>query len=292
MTAQASRRPGVSAVRVVGFASLVGVVAGSLLSVRHNAQLDEARELAVPKVVEKAIPQGAPARPTDMMAPDPRSLEGIPPYPNAAPRRMFVGTTRSNGVGAVSWFETQDKVEAVLKFYEKAFAAEKHNTVTGRPSPYRGFVAWFEHQYDADGKKVFGEGTLHMVTVSDENSRRMVFLSATEPMRLLEDQAAALPGGVRVPLGAKPHVVRTGEVEQEHASIFAEYKKLDVETVASQFEKLEVDDSWTVVKRETDPEGAVSFTLARGKFVQVATVHKVGGATELLTSVEEVPETH
>jgi hypothetical protein len=227
-----------------------------------------------------------------MMAPDPRSLEGIPPYPNAAPRRMFVGTTRSNGVGAVSWFETQDKVETVLQHYEKAFALEKRNTVSGRPSPYRGFVAWFEYEHDADGKRVFGEGTLHMVTVSDEKSRRMVFLSATEPMRMLEDQAAQLPGGVKVPLGAKPHVVRVGELEQEHASIFAEYKRLDVETVAAQFERLAQDDSWTVVKRETDQEGSVNFTLARGKFVQVATVHRVGGTTELLTSVEEVPETH
>lgn len=291
MKPRAAPTASLSPARVVGLAALLGVVMGTALSVRRTRQLDEALEVGMPAAVVKAVPQGAPATPTDMMAPDPRSLEGIPPYPGVSPRRMFDGTTLSNGVGAVSWFETQDSVETVLKFYERAFAAEKHNSVTGRPSTKRGFVAWFDHQVDAEGNVVFGEGTMHMVTVSDENSRRMVFMSANEPMRILE-QGPTLPAGVRFPPGPKPHVVRVGEVEQEHATIFAEYRKGEVDDVAGQFERLAREDGWTLAKRTTEVDGSISMTLGRGAFVQVASVHKINGGAELLTSVEQTHEAH
>jgi hypothetical protein len=281
-----SPNPGISAVKMLGVASLLGIVVGGLASFQHSNELDAARDLTVSTAVDQAMPMGA-ADKQRMMDADPRSLEGIPPYPNTAlPRRMFSGDTRSNGVGAVSWFETKDSLDAVLDFYQAAFIKERHTPVVAR-SDRRGFAAWFEYARDADDRRIFGEGTLHMVTVSNEDSRRMVFLSATEPMRILEQQQAALPGGVRLPVGATPHVIRTGETGQERATVFAEYKTTTAE-LAADVEKLAVSDGWQVTERTTMEGGALSMTMKRGNFVQLAVVEaKVGGGAQVLTSVEE-----
>jgi hypothetical protein len=285
---KATTAPGVSPFRLIGAAAVLGVVAGTALSFLHTRELDATRAREVPAAITGAMPIGAPApAPSpDMMAPDPRSLEGIPVYPNAAPRRMFSGDTRTNGVGSISWFETQDTVDDILKFFDDGFIKAHHSTVKGRPSPQRGFVGWFDRQHDSQGHVVFGEGTMHMVTVSDEGSRRMVFLSANEPMRILE-RRDALPGGVRFPLGAQPHVLRVGEVEQEHASIFADYEKQDRDQVAEAFEKMARDDGWEISARVTNPEGVISMNLTRGQFVQMASIERLpGGGAHLFTAVE------
>ncbi len=288
MKRMAAPGPGVSAVKIVAASSLFGVVVGAVVSFVHGRDQDAARELAVPAAVERAMPMGKPDEVRHMMDADPRSLEGIPPYPNTAmPRRMISGDTSSNGVGSVSWFETKDSMDAVLQFYQQAFIKDRHVPVLARPSERRGFVAWFDPVRDEDHRRVFGEGTLHMVTVSDEGGRRMVFLSATEPMRILEQQQPELPGGVRLPLGASPHVIRTGEVGQERATIFAEYKT-DFDEVVGQLEKLATGDGWVIAERTTLESGSITLTMKRSNVVQLAVIeHKPGGGAQVLTSVEE-----
>ncbi len=281
------KAPGVGVVKLLGAAAVLGLGTGAALSLKRAS--DDVPEKVAASAVEEVMPVGVQAAQTaDMMAPDPRSLQGIPAYPRAVPRRLMNGTTSENGVGAVSWFETSDSLDAVMSFYEQAFSQANMSSTSHRYSPRRGYVAWMQHFYDDAGMPTPGEGLLHMVAVSDEGSRTMVFLSATEPQHMF-DNAPVLPGGIRLPSGARPQIVRTGEVGQEHATVFSTFK-FDRQTLLTKVEEIAREDGWKLSEKAVSAEGKASLVFRRGEFVQVAAVEGTSDTSQVLITVEQHPQ--
>jgi hypothetical protein len=276
---------GLSVGAVIGLSALVGVVAGLALANRHqSAELSNAR---LAEAVDHTLPVGVPLR-TDqsMMAPDPRALAGLPPYPGAEPRRMLSGTTEENGVGAVAWFQTDDPLETVLGYYERALS-QKVVITSNRLSERRGYVAWLEAPADDAGLPDLDEATVHMVSVSDEGSQRMVFVSANQPQKMLA-AARELPGGVRLPEWVTaPQVIRTGEVGQERATIFAIVDRPVAELHRALAALLE-HDGWQVATTELE-EGQGSIVATRNDVTQVDALKKGPDGTELFVTVEQHP---
>jgi hypothetical protein len=263
--------------------SVLGLVTGVVLE--RTRRPSEAADLGREPVVDESMPAGSPVR-VNQMLPDPRSLEGITPFADVLPRRMFVGTTAENGLGSVSWFETSATIDQVLGFYEEAWRTEHPMFTTHRFSERRGYIAYQEHQYDAHGIAKAGEGTLHMVSVSDEGGRTMVFLSATEPEKFFRDRE--LPGGVRVPQGLRAQVVRTGEVGQERSTVFASSHTMTLEEFEAAEQQILKEDGWAVVDRAVAPTGRATVVARRADFLQTIVVDAISPHdTSVLISVEQ-----
>ncbi len=188
--------------RILLVTAVVGAVAGVLMARSRvdDRPPEQVAEEEVAKVMIGNAPQDSTA-----MDPDPRSLDGIPPYPNASPRKLTSTGTLPDAPMAVSWFQTVDPPDRVLAFYAKAFAAENRVAVTQQFSPTMGYIGWMEDSPDG------GPGLLHMVSVSKQYSRTMVLLSASFPEALV-DKKTVLPGGLELPPGASgPQAIKMGE---------------------------------------------------------------------------------
>ncbi len=267
---------------MLAISSVFGVVAGVVL---ERARRPEIAELGAAPEVAEAMPAGEPLR-VNQMAPDPRSLEGITPFPNVLPRRMFEGTTAENGLGSVSWFETSATVDQVLGYYQEAWRTEHPMFTTYRFSDRRGYVAYREHEYDEFGVAKAAEGVLHMVSVSDEGGRTMVFLSATEPEKFFRDRD--LPGGIRVPAGLRPQVVRTGEVGQERSTVFVSSRSATREELEAAEQRILREDGWSVVDRAVAPNGRISVVARRAGYLQTLVIDtSTTHDTSVLITVEQ-----
>jgi hypothetical protein len=201
-------RPGVSLARLLLLAAVGGVVAGLILfKVRDEAPVDEFE--VAEAVAAEAVPLGNASESVDPMAPDPQSLRGIPPYPGAAPRKMMSGAAVQQVPMAVSWFQTDDSPDAVLSFYEKAYAAKNMEYVSHRYSERIGYVAWLERIGGFDAG--VAHGIMHMISASKEGSKTVVLLSASRPDMLMEAEPK-LPEGIVLPEATEPpQVVQMAE---------------------------------------------------------------------------------
>jgi hypothetical protein len=257
VTATPARPRSLSVWKVLLGAAALGSVSGVVLaSMRRPPEDFEERADALAK---KAIPGGDPVvlrpvsperEPENFMAPDPRSLEGIPPYPGADPRRLVSSHPGAEQTLAISWFNTDDSVDKVLSYYERAFADGNVGYAAHRYNERRGYVSWFQHQFPKDGPPVFGKGLLHMVAVSREGDHTTVLVSVSEPQKILE-RVAPLPAGVRLPAGATPQVINTSEFGQQRASVIADYE-MGIEAVRSQLKDIWKESGWKVVEQTDD----------------------------------------
>lgn len=195
---------------LLGGTVISGLVTGAIAG-RLSDVPDESNLLALAEAQAKqATPRGEPARKTvDVTSPDEVSLAGIPPYPGAAPRSV---TKLSNVAGipvSASWFSTSDAPEAVLAFYQRAFAEEEHVS-SHRDGEGVGYVAY---RVDRDLDDGGVDSVLRMVTVVPRQGESLVLVSNSQPQRLLE-AGPGLPDGVVLPPGATDaYVVSLGDVE-------------------------------------------------------------------------------
>jgi hypothetical protein len=278
-------RPGVSVVRLLAGAAVTGVVAGVVLA---RARQAPDPLLGAERAAEVAPPVGAaPARRAtpDLMAPDPLSLRGLPPYPKASPRRLL-GARPGRPLEAISWFSTSDSLDRVLGFYEQAFAAGKLNANSYRWGDRRGYVSWYEYRYPDDGGSPGFEGVLHMVSASREGGQTVVLLSATDPDRMLT-QASPLPVGMRLPPGAQPQVLDLGELGQQRATVFAHYPEQTPEGLADQLAKVWRADGWVLEERLAALDGRVSLVARQGGRLQLVVVEPAPVGVRLLVNLEE-----
>lgn len=297
MIASAQTRS-VSVGKALGLAALVGVLAGVVMA-RTQRPPDDFDMQEAENLAAQAMPTGAPpvARPEapraaaaeDMMAPDPRSLRGLPPYPGApTPRRMISSHPGADQTLAISWFQTGDSVEEVLGYYERSFADANLLYTSYRYGPKRGYVSWFEHDYTGEpaGVPKFGAGVMHMVTATTEGENTTVMLSATEPQKILEN-LAPLPAGLRIPPGSVPQVINMSELGQQRVTIIATYEQSGDRLIEA-LEGLWREDGWKVVER-SEEEGARHLTVAVNGRQQSVVIESRGERSQLLITVEERP---
>jgi hypothetical protein len=214
--------------RVLLITAVVGAVAGVLLA--RSRQDDRPPEEIAEEEVNKVM-IGNVASDSTAMDPDPRSLDGIPAYPNASPRKLTSTGTIAGAPMAVSWFQTVDPPDRVLAYYAKAFEAENRVAVAQQFSPTMGYIGWMEDAPDG------GAGLLHMVSVSKQYSRTMVLLSASYPEMILDNQVA-LPGGLQLPPNSsKPQMVKLGEGAMANDVVYARVSNMSGPDFVSFFER-------------------------------------------------------
>lgn len=291
VTAPAQPRT-VSVWKALGLAAIVGGVAGVVLatSQRPPEDFDAQAEALAAKVIPNGAPAVRPEQPQapvdDMMAPDPRSLRGIPPYPGVDPRRILGSRPGADQTMAISWFNTTDSVEDVLGFYERAFADADLLYTSHRYSERRGYVSWFEHDYSDDKQPVFGKGVMHMVSVSRERDNTTVMVSATEPQKILEN-LTPLPSGVRIPPGPTPQVINLSEFGQQRATIIAAYD-FGVDRLIEALQDLWKQDGWKVVDRDQTENGTTLMVVLNQR-QQTVVIDGRGERSQLLITLEERP---
>lgn len=276
--------------KALGLAAIVGSVAGVVLATTQQPPEDfdaQAEALAA-----KVVPNGAPAvRPAetkaafdDMMAPDPRSLRGIPPYPGVDPRRIMGSRPGADQTMSISWFTVDDSLEDVMGFYEHAFADANLLYTSHRYNQRRGYVSWFEHDYSDDKQPVFGKGVMHMVSLSREGDRTTVMLSATEPQKILE-HLPPLPSGIKIPPGSTPQVINLSEFGQQRATILASYD-FGADRLIESLQDLWKEDGWKVLDR-AETEGGTTLVVALNQRQQTVVIEGHGERSQLLITLEE-----
>lgn len=285
----AGRRPGISVVRLLLVAAGAGVLGGVVLSLRQQPTQEETMEQAE-AAADQMMPMGSPVRPRfDMMAPDPMSLRGIPPYPGAGgvPRKITSSRPGSQEVSAISWFTTPDSVDRVLTFYEQAYSDANIIHVSHRFSDKRGYVSWFEKRANPDGGRPdFGDGVLHMVFASREGDSTTVLLSANEPYLMLQ-RVNPLPGGVKLPEGARPQVMNLGEGGLDHFSIFAEYQGKSPEALLTEVVDGMRQGGWVVGEPTRAPGGRSTVVASLNSHVQIAVVEGTLAGAQVLVTLEQ-----
>lgn len=256
------RGGGLSFARVLLLAAVVGAVAGVLLA--NSRQDDRSPEEIAEEEVDKVMLAQA-ATDSTAMAPDPRSLDGIPPYPGAHPRKLTSIGTLPNTPMAISWFQTTDSADQVLKFYEKAFEKENRVAMVQRFSPTMGYAGWIEDNPDG------GVGLLHMVSVSKQYSHTMVLLSASQPEAILNRQAR-LPGGLQLPPGSSsPQAVKMGEGAMASEVVYARVSNMSGAELVEFFTRQFKDRNFTITESTaTAAQYSVTATKAGDSVVVAA----------------------
>jgi hypothetical protein len=195
---------------LLAVAAVVGGVSGLLLGNRSSEEENGVVLDEIDRRAQELLPMGAPADApgtSSLMNADPRSLRGIPPYPNAVPRSLGAVTDVMGMPLVASWFTTQDPPEQIISFYEMTFLDAGYPIVSHMFHQDQGYVAWLDEE-DTDAG--VAEGVMHMVSVIKNTPRdreTIVLLSASRPQRLL-DGKRNLPEGVVLPDGAQaPQVV-------------------------------------------------------------------------------------
>jgi hypothetical protein len=221
------------------------------------------------------------------MEPDPQSLRGLPPYPGARPRRL-VGAQPSAALNAISWFETDDGVEAVLGYYEKIYSDAKMVYVKRHWENRSGYISWFEHQLPGDGGMAeFGKGTLHMVSAFHQGTRTTVLFSATDPVRLLQ-QLSPLPEGISLPPGGRPQVINFGEPGSQRYSIFASWRTTPLEALVPDVKARAAQTGWTLLSETAEP-GRLTLVSRKGTLVQQS-VLEGSLSSQILMTIDERPD--
>jgi hypothetical protein len=270
--------PKVSIVVLLLGTAASGLVTGWLLRQTMRSR-EEPDVLALAEnIAKRATPMGDPSRSAvDIAAPDPRSLEGIPPYPQAAPR----GLARMSRVGGIplsaSWFSTKDPVETVMAFYEAAFEPFEHRA-SHRDGEGIGYVSYREDASLPDGGV---DSVLRMVTVVPQNGSTLVLVSNSQPQRVLEKPAA--PDGVFLPASAAAaHVIESNELEGRFSTISTSVPEPLGGTEATFSAGLEKA-GWQVNSRSANDEARTRFFVAeRNSQRQFVWLEEHEGATNVV----------
>ncbi|MBL8936200.1 MAG: hypothetical protein JNM69_16715 [Archangium sp.] len=261
-------------------AAVVGVGMGAVLGSRPAPDEDEAEAMfaQADDTADRLIPMGAPMEPKgpDPMRADPRSLRGIPPYPNAQPRRLS-DISQVLGMPLVaSWFATRDQPEQVIEHYEYTYLDAGVPIVSHMFSRDMGYVAWLEEE-QVDGG--IAEGLVHMVSVlknTPSSTETMVFVSASRPQRLL-DARRDVPGGLALPAEVAPPQVVQMALEGRTRSIVTTRRRGELNGTIDEIVSLMRKDGWAVeevmggessrsiIGRKAGASQSVSATMGAGE---------------------------
>jgi hypothetical protein len=273
---------------ILAGAAVLGIVAGVGLSLKR---LEETEDSMV-ELEQQAIdltPLGTEMEPrskTNPMAPDPAALFGIPPYPNAAPRKL-ASSPKGQGVPmAINWFTTRDSVENVLAYYDEFFTLLKLLHSKHLYGPNSGYVGWLEHDQNPDAGS--GEGVMHMVSAIRQGNETLVLLSATDPLRMLSAAAPELPPGVVLPPDAKtPRVFDLGEGRMSRLSIHTSVLHGDLAETLAFYDRHFQQGEWTVIERSTADTRA-TLSARRKSVVQSIVLTRTGAGVQVMLNYDEL----
>lgn len=247
---------GASIARLLLVAAVAGAVGGVVIA---WANFDERPpEEIAEEAVAQALPEAFVNRVNEYpdMSPDPRSLAGIPPYPDAAPRKLTSKGTLQNTPASISWFDTTDPPERVLAFYEQAFQKENRRAMIQQFSPTMGYAAWLEDAPDG------GAGVLHMVSVMKQYRKTMVLLSASKPEAILNARLE-LPGGLKLPPNASdPTSVSLGEANTD--VLYSRVENMSGSDVVGFFERQFQETGYTVAEKSSTNDTQFSVVGKKG----------------------------
>lgn len=258
-----------------------------MISVIQQRKIDEQLDevLAAQDAELRHLPIGQAER--DFMAPDPASLEGIPPYPGASPRNLTSAAPSVSGHPfATSWFSTSDSVETVVEFYRKAFAPMDVLQASQVFSPTLGYAAWFEMP-DLDAGVDVMTGQVHMVTAVRSSSQTYVFVSNSQPTKFL-DNAATLPGGLQMPPAAlRAQWVDVGESSLTKRTVFTAVPDTSTAEVAAHFAQQFEANGWTPLPSSTQDQALTLEARRAGDHVTVV-LKSEGTDVKLLLSIDTI----
>jgi len=271
-------------------AAVMGLLMGALLA-RPPAEEENDVMLAAAEVTaERLLPLGSPlevhAPPgVDPMAADPRSLYGIPPYPNAVPRRLS-DQTRAMGMPLVaSWFTTTDRLDQVLDFYVAAYRDAGVPIVAHQFNEQAGYVAWMDEEGSDSG---FAEDPVHMISAirnTPSSTETIVLLSASRPQRLLE-AAQQVPAEIVFPRDVgEPQVVEMGSEGRVRTIVTTRIKGALTPTVEEIIDLMRRD-GWKVGEVMA-AEGGASWMGTKQGMNQMVSATLSGDEVRLMYNLEQ-----
>lgn len=270
-------------VAAAGGLGLGALIAGS----RPTEEEGEAMLAEAEAEIDRKLPMGAPER-VDSMAPDPRSLDGIPPYPGAQPRKLTDVALVMGMPLLASWFTTPDEPRQILNFYSAAYADAGVFAVGTMFNERVGYVGWLEEEDVDDGG--IAEGVMHLVSIvknSESSTETMVFLSASRPQRLL-DGSNRLPPGIVFPTNIETPQMVEMAMEGRPRRIITTKRRGELKRTVDEIVDLMKRDGWRV-EDVMNSETSHSFIGRKNGMSQTVSAAVSAGGTEvsLMYSLEQ-----
>lgn len=281
---------------ILGGAAVLGLVAGVGLSFHPSVTLDDSVDRAAARAAASSplgAPMWIPARRADAgddpFAADPASIRGIPPFPNASPRAILLPPAVQGVPMAMSWFETDEPVEYIVRYYDEFFRLMNVTPMSHVFHEGLGYSGWLESPGPSDAGTLedlmgeMGEGTMHMVSAIRNGDRTLVVLSASNPQAVLDAQAPQLPPGLALPPSATaPQVLELGETRGARLSVHALASGATLPDVAAFYQRSFAAGAWTVIERGGDEQRRLELTATRGEAAQTVTLTTVDKGVSVL----------
>lgn len=285
----ASKKPGVSLGKLLGVAAGVGAVIGVLMSLRQQRQLENQLDELYLNGDQTAGFQPPHEKPReDYMRADALALQGIPPYPGARPRRLSSNTDVQGEPMSSAWFSTEDSVQDVISFYQKAFENLNSIKVSHYFSPRAGYAGFFEllpAVPDSGESLDFFDGRVHLVTAVKSGSQTMVFISNNRPQMMLGGASPRL-GDIQLPDNVKTRVLSVGEGELKKRSAFGTVDQ-PLPELKKHFEAAFTNAGWKMNDWVTDEQRAMMVEATRDGRTAVLNLSSNGASSRFLLTVDE-----
>ena len=273
-------------------AAALGIVGGvGLAEFRIRGETPLIDDDSVSDAVAKVMPLGRATAERDPMEPDPETLDGITPYPGAAPRKLTSHTSVSGMPMKVSWFSTKDSVSDVLAFYRKAFVADDRMVVSHRFNDGVGYVAWVDRNDPTPPRVDGGEydpllrSAVHMVSVVHQPQETLVFISRSQPHDFFT-QPLHMPDGVLLPPSADtPQVIELNEFSLDRRTIYSRARGMTLTQTRGFFERELTATGWRI-DDGTEADDRESIVVKRGAATQVITLVPDGENTRILITLD------
>jgi hypothetical protein len=286
-SAASDPRPrGLPIVPVLVAGGVAGVVLGVALGLwqQGTSRLEDSE---LERHVQVALPTSA-GQEADLnaeaMLPDPELSSALPSYPGSSPRRLMEEGLGPGSRYSVAWFITFDPAPQVVAFYDAQLRAKGLEVVSHQYSDTMGYAAWFDHAHTPDGGPLAGQGTLYMASVIEEDGRTYVFLSLSEPEKLLDLGQQDSFEGITLPPGGHPLAFNTGH-ERRLTTVRAEWGALPVAHVVPALQEQYREQGWTVATTLSSTE-RVEFTATRGPALHSVVAVTYQSGSELYLSLE------
>ncbi|MBL9037356.1 MAG: hypothetical protein JNG84_02470 [Archangium sp.] len=216
------------------------------------------------------------------MLPDPDTLEGMPIYPNGAPRKLLSQSPVQTLPMKVSWFSTADSFETVMSFYEDTFKRAGVATIAHRYSPRLGYVAWRQAVVQLDGGRA--PDVMHMVSVVHEREQTLVFLSISRPEMMLQAASPGPDGFIAPPDSSRPQVLSLGE-SVDHVLTHVVVRKRTVTEVRDFYRAALAQSGWQVEALPDETGAGTSLSARRGhRHQRIALSERAGEVDVFVTS--------
>lgn len=283
--APASKK-GVSTGLILLIAAALGLVGGVVLAeVKMSTEAVGLDDDSVDEAVAHATAETTePLVAKDLMVPDPDTLDGVQPYPNAVPRKLTSKSSVSGMPMKVSWFSTQDAPAQVMDFYSRAFVADDRFVIAHSFNENIGYVAWVDRNDDEDDAGPMLRSPLHMVSVVGQSKQTLVFLSLTEPHQYFE-KPLTLPNGIVLPPSAEaPQIIELAEFSLDRRTIYSRALELSVDDTKAFYDTALQTGGWEIVNG-----GENTVTAKRSGTTQTIALTPDGSHTRIVITVDARP---